>query len=170
MKYLIFDPQVDGPCHLLSRKEAKISFDWLISQKEVRVKMLSHELERKGFPLPDSHEALCEVFEQVLIHEVTKAGRKLTGYIYSLCLDMGIYLGEELIRLSPEIRWVLHTFRKTDPSYQRPVLVGFDVPNKKFNYDFDFILCAYINRLATDGDEYGLVLKMFNGAKSYLPA
>lgn len=170
MEYSIFDPQVDGPCHLLSRKEARKSFDWFMSQKEVRVKMLSHELERKGFPLPDSHEELCEVFEQVLIQEVAMAGRKLTGYIYSLCLDIGVYLGEELIRLSPDIRWVLCTFGKTNVYYQRPVLVGFDVPNKTFSYDFDFILCAYINRLATDGDEYGLVLKMFNGAKSYLPA
>ena len=169
MSYTIFDPQVDGPCHLLSRKEARKSFNWFLSQKDARQHIFWEEMRRKGYTKPDSHDELCVMFERVLIDAVAESGHQLAGYHYSLCLDMGICLGEALIRLSPDVRWVLCTFGKTNVYYHRPVLIGFDVPNKTFSYDFDYGLCAYINRLATEGEEVGWVAKMFNAAKGYLP-
>ena len=71
MSYTIFDPQVDGPCHLLSRKEARKSFNWFLSQKDARQHNFWEEMRRKSYEAC-SHDELCVMFERVLIDVVAE--------------------------------------------------------------------------------------------------
>ena len=65
------------------------------------------------------------------------------SFTFSICNDLAMFLGQETISRYPFIEWKLNTVSIKDVSYHRPVLMGFKVKNKKFNIDFDLLICQY---------------------------
>jgi len=59
----------------------------------------------------------------------------------------------------------MHTAGRNDLSYQRPVIRGFNVKNKNYSVDIDYLLCQYVHRLCAGGvKEDGLLLSIFKSA------
>ncbi|MBT8164816.1 MAG: hypothetical protein KJO97_04630, partial [Acidimicrobiia bacterium] len=52
-----------------------------------------------------------------------------------------------------KLRWEFWTAGKRDVSYQRHVIVGFDVANQRYNVDFDLIVGMYGHRLIRETEE-----------------
>ena len=147
--YEIFDPLVEGPLHLLPRREARKAYDWFIRQIPTRIELLGELLiAEAGVEL--SLGALSKV--QVWFDETTRietsGSEEPTAFVYSLCNDLGMFLGQSMVERHERIAWTMCTFGKRYLYYQRPVLIGFDVPNPKYIVDFDYALCAYAHRLA----------------------
>lgn len=59
--------------------------------------------------------------------------------------DIALWLGDVLIARHPQLRWVLCTHGKAqrNVSYQRPVIMGFSVPNPRYNVDYDWRVVIY---------------------------
>jgi hypothetical protein len=151
--YKIFDPKVDKPLHELSRVEANSAYRWFISQKDKRKTMLMDHAKRNGFPIEGDAKELIENLHEFFVTEVKKEkkGHPPSSYIFSLCNDIGMLISDLLIEKAPQLSWTMHTAGKTDLSFQRPVIIGFNVKNKNYSVDIDYLLCQYAHRLASTG-------------------
>ena len=82
-------------------------------------------------------EAALDQLNAFYVDHVTgdSVGERLEPTWYVVARDIGIWVGNYLIERADHLEWRLFTGGKTDVSYQRPVIMGFDVPNKKYNVD-----------------------------------
>lgn len=154
-EYSIFDPKVDRPLHELTRAEAEAAYDWFISQKDDRKRALLSHANELGVDLPDNERESIELLHQLLVSEIKKEGSQPepSAYVYSLCNDIAIFLSDMLIQSAPHLSWGMHTAGKSDLSYQRPVIRGFNVKNKNYSVDIDYLLCQYAHRLCGGGSK-----------------
>ena len=67
---------------------------------------------------------------------------RLAPESYSVVNDMGLHLGDVAITRCPWLRWELFVWGRKDVSYQRPVLMGFRIPDAKYNADPDWSIAA----------------------------
>ena len=164
--YQIFNPRVDRPLRELTSREAKEAYDWFIENIEERLVQLANILEssKSGVVLDFSENSLAGVHD--FFHGFSKNDFKNKNQVpssdlLSLCNDIGIYISEMLMRKHNNLSWKLNV-RKGNVSYQRPVISGFSVKNKHYNYDFDRILITYAYRLIKDGiKEEGLFRRLY---------
>lgn len=166
-EYSIFDPKVDQPLHELTRSEATVAYDWFISQKDERKHRLLSHAKELGFHLQDEERETIERLHQLLVSEIQKEKSQHTpsAYIYSLCNDIAIFMSDMLIRRAPHLSWGMHTAGKNDLSYQRPVIQGFNVKNKNYSLDIDYLLCQYAHRLCRGGSkEEDLLWSIYSNA------
>jgi hypothetical protein len=162
MEYSIFDPHIDRPLHELSREEAKDAYKWFISQKGLRKEELLRLCKERGVFITEP-VVFLEKLHDFFIHEIKLDGIKDTpsNYIYSLCNDIAIYMGELLIENASNIKWCFFIKGKSHIYYQRPVLIGFEnVKNKNYCIDFDYLLCQYAHRLFQGGEKEGELFKL----------
>jgi hypothetical protein len=73
--------------------------------------------------------------------------KRLEPRWYSVVNDIGLFLGELAIaRSGGKLRWEFFTAGKKDLSYHRHVIMGFNVPNPKYNADFDLLVATQGHR------------------------
>jgi hypothetical protein len=136
--YDVFDPEVDRPLQQVGRKEAKRHFDKLMAEKEERKALLAALMQRNEGPaLGDddaSISALDHWFRENVEPDPTQPHRLLPEW-YSVVTDMALHLGDVAIARSPRLRWELYVWGRKNANYQRPVLMGFDTSNSRYNVD-----------------------------------
>ena len=130
----------------MSHKEAKEYFDWFVRQIPARMEMLQRATNTNNM-LEFSPQILVLLGEflnknvqlRVLTDaEISQEQAKLPAWFQdfmpdkvlsdqtiSLCVDIGIVLGEMLISAHHRLKWDFHHNRKNDVNYQQPILVGF---------------------------------------------
>jgi hypothetical protein len=150
--YIGFDPGVDRPLHEVSRAEAREYFERFMTERPARQEALRRLLEVNGVRLEEGDAGLDTLNDWFTEHvEGDRETMRLDSWWYVVARDIGIWVGEELIRRAPKLEWRLFTGGKTDESYQRPVVMGFDVPNKNYNVDPELLVVGLGER-ALEGD------------------
>jgi hypothetical protein len=156
--YDIYHPGVFGPRHMLPRAEARRAFDQLMSHKAARIEMLGRLLAANGVELSrtdDGIQALNDWFLANVEADPANPGRLLPNW-YSVVNDVALFLGEELVERYPGLHWEFFTWGKTDISYHRPVVMGFDrLPNPKYNVDVDRVVNSYAYRIIVSRGSVG---------------
>ena len=152
MSYCIFDPKINKPLHELTRAEAIEAYEWFMSQRNNRLKMLKLYLKEKNIFLNQDMKSLEEL-HSFFYNEIIKEGIKEypSSYIFSLCNDIGIYISEMIINKTESVKWNFFKWGKTNIAYHRPVLMGFNTRNRRYSVDIDLILCHYAHRLCHGG-------------------
>jgi hypothetical protein len=132
------EPEAAHPLAEVPRAVAKRFFDQFMAAREKRIAALTSLLSINGVALSDSEdgiEAANDWFRREVQKDVDRP--RLRDPWYAVALDIGIYLGEALIKRAPHLKWSLFIGGKQDASYQRPVIMGFrGVKNPKYNVDF----------------------------------
>lgn len=172
MAYNVFDPQVSRPLHELPRDEAKKAYDWFISSIPERITELRRLLQADGVELDFQERSLT------LLHnwffDVAKEERALGNVspspeLFSVCNDVAVYISEMLRLTSNKLHWHFYAANSKAISYQRAVLKGFNVKNRDYHVDFDYLICQYAFRIIKSGTkEDDLFLSMFQHAKTIL--
>lgn len=156
MEYIIFNPKVDKPLHELSREEAVLAYDWFISNIPIRLEQLFRLLALDGIELnftEDSLKRLHDWFFELVVEERRLGNSTPSSELFSVCNDIGIYLSEFVIRSANKVKWLLFVKDKSGLSYQRPVITGFDVKNRDYYIDFDYLVCQYAFRILNKGNK-----------------
>jgi hypothetical protein len=147
--YEVFDPSIDRPMAELPRKQARAAFDRLMAAREERIRQLHRLAAANGIDLDaaDGVQRLNDWF--IASVEPDPEGRqRLANVWYSVVNDIALFLGERAIAASGgTLRWAFFTAGRKDIAYQRPVLMGFDVPNPRYNVDLDLVLGMYGHRV-----------------------
>lgn len=170
--YKLFDPKVDKPLHEVSRKEAKEAFDWFIECIPNRIKELSKLAKLDNLVLDFSDESIVELEDwfYVIVNSYRDDGYiEPTPEVFSLCNDIGVYLSESIISHSSAVHWECFVSDKKGLSYQRPVILGFDVKNKNYHIDFDYLVCQYVFRILKGAEKENIFQDMYTKALSLLP-
>ena len=144
MNYTIFDPMVEKPLHLCSRSEAKQAYSVFIESKKSRLEELKCLVESSSsIVLDDSELSLEELYEwfiSLCVHERKLEYEHPSPEVFSICNDIAIYISEMLIKETKTLKWKFYTTAKTNVSYQRPVITGFNAA-RGYTEDFDLNLC-----------------------------
>jgi hypothetical protein len=168
MGYVIFDPMVNKPLHELPRDEAREAYDWFLANVGVRVSELSRLVGEMGIILDFSEDSLAPLHSWFfdLVNKEKRLGNSTPSpELFSVCNDIGVYLSEFVIRRGKQVKWLFYTGEKKALSYQRPVIAGFNVKNKDYHIDFDYLICQYAFRIFTKGaKEDNLFTLMINKA------
>jgi hypothetical protein len=149
--YEAFDPGFAGaPLHEVDRDAAEMHFFGLMEEKQERKRQLA-ELARHsgGFELDGSDESVeaLDRWFRANVEADPDRPERLRPMWYAVAQDIGLWLGDLLIERHPHLEWRLFVWGKTDVSYQRPVVIGFKVPNPKYNADFEWTVDVYGHRL-----------------------
>lgn len=134
--YVGFDPGIDRPLHEVTRSEASDYFDRFMRATEERPDVLRRLLAVNGVTLgPDA--AALDQLNAFYVENIAgdPLRERLEPQWYVVARDIGIWVGNFLIARADHLEWRLFVGGKTDVAYQRPVIMGFDVPNKKYNVD-----------------------------------
>ncbi|HEY3465694.1 MAG TPA: hypothetical protein VGL47_11225, partial [Amycolatopsis sp.] len=110
----------------------------------------------------DGVERLDRWFAQN-IEEDSRDPGSLAPLWYSIVIDVGLLLGDLMIRQVPHLKWVFHTFGKTDINYHKAVIFGFTkIAVKNYTVDPDGLVATYGHRIVAglDVDEnlFNLIL------------
>ena len=152
--YEVFDPGVDRPLHELPRREARAAYQRLMDVRHERIAELARLAATDGVDLdaPDAVGQLDRWFLSSVEPNEAEPGR-LRNIWYSVVNDIGLFLGERAIEGSGgSLHWAFFTAGKTDVAYQRHVVMGFDVANKKYNVDFDLLVARHGHRIVSGED------------------
>jgi len=166
--YRCFDPGVNRPLSEVTKVEAKEHYDRLMSEKGERIAQLKNLLKKNGFDLKGDDSSIRTLsnwfFENV--ERSDSEPDRLKPIWYSVVNDIALFLGEEIIRRAPALRWELFLSGKKNMSYQRPVILGFPkVKNPKYNLDLDWAIGVYGHRIvAGEEDERDLFIRMVKSA------
>lgn len=168
MAYSVFDPKVDKPLHEVSREEAREAYAWFMDNILVRLEQLASLVNSDGLSLDFSEESLSNLnnwFFEVVGEERELGNTSPSPELFSVCNDIGIYLAEAVVRVVENVRWDFFIKDKKGLSYQRPVITGFNVKNRNYYIDFDYLICQYAFRILKSGEEEnGLFLAMYKKA------
>jgi hypothetical protein len=152
--YEVFDPGVDRPLAELPRKQARAAFDRLMAAREERLVQLRRLAAANGVDLDaaDGVQRLNDWFVASVQPDPEGRGR-LANVWYSVVNDIGLFLGERAFAASGgKLRWEFFTAGRKDVAYQRHVLIGFDVPNPRYNMDLDLVVGMYGHRVVRGED------------------
>lgn len=152
--YQIFDPKVDRPLSELPRKRARAAFEHLLDNKELRIQELRRLAQANGIDL-DAGGGLKQLNSWFVenVESNSEEPDRLSDRWYSVVNDIGLYLGDKVIAQSGgKLNWRFHTARKSDMSYQRHVVAGFDVENPNYHVDFDLLVGMYGHRIVRNED------------------
>jgi hypothetical protein len=136
--YDVFDPEVDGPLQKASRAQARRHFDRLMAEKPERKAQLAALMQRNSGPALGDDDAAIAALEHWFREQVEAdpaQPHRLVPEWYSVVTDMGLHLGDVAIARSPNLRWELYVWGARNVNYQRPVLMGFETPDPKYNVD-----------------------------------
>jgi hypothetical protein len=167
--YVIYDPGIDRPPQELPRKEARAAFDRLMDARHERVALLRKLAAVNGVDI-DADDGVQQLNDWFVasVKASPSNPKRLEPRWYSVVNDIGLFLGELAIAQSGgKLRWEFFTAGKKDLSYHRHVIMGFNVPNPKYNVDFDWLVATEGHRavqgLEIDSDFFQRVLRSVNG-------
>lgn len=166
--YECFDPGVDRPLSEVTKAEAQKHYDHLMSQKSRRIAQLKDLLKHSGVDLNGDDSSIQKLNDWFFknVEPSEKDPESLMPIWYSVVNDIALFLGEEIIRRAPNLRWQLFLSGKKNLSYQRPVVIGFSkVKNPKYNIDLDWTIGVYGHRIiAKNEEERDLFVQIVNSA------
>jgi hypothetical protein len=142
--YTPFDPGVDRPLDQLSRREARAAFDRLMAAKSQRIDELRQLLAANGLTLDgdDGVQQLNDWFHREV--ESDPATGRLRNIWYAVVNDISLFLGDVMIKRSPNLSWVFFTKGKKMSAFQRHVIMGFTkVANPDYYIDIDIVVATY---------------------------
>jgi hypothetical protein len=131
---------VDGPLHEADRESARLHFLGLMELKEERKQELAKLVRHSGgFELDGTDESIRRLSRWFCEHVEPDPDDpdRLVADWYSVARDIGLWLGDLLIERHPQLEWRMFIWGKRDPSYQRPVIMGFEVPEPKHYEDLE---------------------------------
>lgn len=165
--YRVFDPGVDRPLHEVSRRQAKRHYEKLMAEKEERKQALVELLAREGVELDGSERSVQQLNDWFRASveadpEDDAPKPRLAPRWFGVINDIAVYLGDLLCERNPRLHWELYVWGKRNTAYQRPVIMGFDAPNSKFNLDLDAAIAVDGHRvvagLSVEEDEFVAIL------------
>lgn len=166
MEYVLMEPPIIMESfETLSKKEAKILFDWFVNQIPLRIEVLKNvtngEVDFNFTP-----ESLIDIYSwflsQVEIYELSEEeiGRELKelrqypNFIYedekksllanpveiakvdyAIAMDIGIYYGETIRINYPQVKWTYFTKPKSHSFLNKPVLYFNDADDDMISYE-----------------------------------
>lgn len=149
-------PPFDGALRLLSRKEARISYDHFLSERLNRVHQLKALLAQNGLTLSfdDAQLQVANEWFDANLERSEENPEKLRNIWYSVIYDFSIFIGEMIILRHPGLHWEFFVWGKQDISYHSPVIMGFDnIPKRKINMNLSASLVTHAYRITHDMPE-----------------
>ncbi|HVS14367.1 MAG TPA: hypothetical protein VMV46_10600 [Thermoanaerobaculia bacterium] len=147
--YEVFDPGVDRPLNELPRAVATMAYLELMAVKNHRVDQLRRLAAANGIDI-DAESGLRDLnrwFDKSVSPSASNPQR-LESRWYSVVNDIALLLGDQIVERSGQtLRWQLCKGERKNVSYQRPVIVGFEVKNANYNLDLDLLVGMYGHRL-----------------------
>ncbi|WP_284294313.1 hypothetical protein [Luteimicrobium album] len=139
------------PPKALSRKEARRVYEHCMASRPQRREMLARLLGSSGIALAASDSGIQELNDWFLQHlepDPDRPGR-LGGEWYSVCHDIGLFLGDTMIERHPKLHWEFFVWGKTSNAFQRHVIMGFSTedPKRHTNLDIDGSVATYGHRV-----------------------
>jgi hypothetical protein len=108
-----------------------------MAEREQRIEALRALLAANGLVLGKSDDAI-EVLEMWFRDHVEAdpddPARPRPLWL-AVAFDIGVSLGELILERRPTLRWEFYVWGRRNLAYQRPVIMGFDVVNKRYNVD-----------------------------------
>jgi hypothetical protein len=149
-----FEGGVGRPLQEVDRKTAQAYFDAFMAARGERRRHLEELLARNGVAIGMDDAGLQRLDDWYARHVEPHPVEpdRLTDRWYAVGLDIGVYLGEAMIERAPNLEWRLMTAPPGDFSYQRPVIMGFQVKNPRYNADPEQLLAIYGHRIVA-GEE-----------------
>jgi hypothetical protein len=163
-----FEAAPGQPLDRVDRGTALGYFRALMAARDARQRDLERLLDRNRV-LIDPHNAglqrLDDWYQSNVCADTCEPDR-LADRWYAVGLDIGLYLGEAIIRRAPNVEWRLFTESRRDASYQRPVLMGFrGVDNPRYNVDPERLVGTHGHRLvAGENEPSDFFVQFVNGA------
>jgi|SRR6266498_4386476 len=144
--YEIFDPGTWGPLGELPRREARAAYQRLMDARGARFEELAKLVAKSGIKLEwtyDSLQAVNDWFRTNVTADPRDRSRLLPEW-YSVTNDIGLFLGDFLIRQHPGLHWEFDTSHKGVTTYQRHVIMGFkNFPDPDYALDLDMAVARY---------------------------
>ena len=149
--YETYDPGVSQPLSTLPRSDARRAFNHCMETKPGRVAMLSRLLRANGVELTSADSSIQDLNEWFFASveaDPDQPGRLLPIW-YSVCHDVGLFLGDVMIERHPNLRWEFFTWGKRDVAFHRHVIMGFSTEDAKYrtNIDVDRTVSTYAHRI-----------------------
>ena len=166
--YECFDPGVDRPLSQVSKADALAHYNLLMREKQKRIAQLKALVEKSNVHLNGSDEFIQMLndwfFENVERSETEPS--RLKSIWYSVVNDIALFMGEEIIKRAPNLKWELYLWGKKNLSYQRAVIMGFSkVTNPKYNMDLDWAIGVYGHRIVAENEkEHDLFVRIVRSA------
>lgn len=147
--YQPFDPGVSRPLHEVSRREARIAIQRLMTDKAERKAQLERLLERNGLVLSSDDAGLQELNDWFRSEvEGDPSTGRLRSLWYAVVNDLALFLGDVIVDRSPGLNWCMFDKGARDVAFQRHVIMGFSgVANPKYNVDVDRLVATYGHRV-----------------------
>lgn len=190
--YKIIAPPFTLKFREMSKEALKAYYNWYIQQIPERISILSKTIQNTpGYRTwnpdysPDSLDNLGSWFaEHVEIRERTKKeigelkakapvnfpsieypNWDLTNRIFSLALDIGMYLSQVFLRNCPSLKWHQRLTGKTMIDYGRPALIGFG----KMTFEPTHMVVVLAYSFAEKNKEGSSLREIFNTWKNMIP-
>ncbi|GAA2887549.1 hypothetical protein Acy02nite_82490 [Actinoplanes cyaneus] len=150
--YSPFDPGVNRPLHELPRREARKAFDRLMAAKNDRKASLGQLLAANGVTLDDSDDGIQRLDDWFRDNvEGNARVDRLENIWYAVVNDISLFLGDTMIKRSPNLRWEFFTKGKRDVGYQRHVILGYTkVADPYYYVDIDMVVATYGVRIVAN--------------------
>jgi hypothetical protein len=150
----------------LPRREARISYKDLMEKKPERKRLLKSLVEQNGLELGTDNESIQRLDDwfRNSVEEDPERPRFLWPDWYSVSIDIGLFLGDIMIERNPGLHWEFFTWGKKNISYQKPVIMGFDTPDSKYNIEPERRIVEYghsiVNNSVRRTDVFVLMLNV----------
>jgi hypothetical protein len=147
----------DRPYDELPRDEARAQYDRLMTEKRARIDSLRRLLATNGSELRIDDEHLRQLDEWFRANvEADPLDRSCPSPLWlSVCVDLGLFIGDAIIEREPRVRWQFFVGKRLGGrrhiADQRPVLIGFDVPNPQYVVDPLRLVYDYAFRIIGGG-------------------
>lgn len=134
-QYEPYQPGFRGSPANLTRLEAKRAFERLMGARFERIEVLARLLDANGIELNYSDTGIrsLESWFRGNVEGDCESGR-LDNLWYAVVNDIGLFMGEAIIKQWPHLQWVLFTHSKRDVCYQRHVIMGFAKAKNPYYY------------------------------------
>lgn len=113
-----------------------------------------------------SDEETLEHYAPILAHKLVEKGivpihkKRLSDETISLCFDLGIYLGECLIRCVPNLSWGYRIKPKNYLHYARPILVRGEL-HKDFDPEFAIVADLEFSLIESGSSPEPFLMRLF---------
>lgn len=169
--YKSFNPGVYGLPDELPRRLARAVFDKVMEEKDERIEGLRRLLAANGETLADDDAGIQQLNDWLAKHvepHPQQPGRLLPLW-YAVCFDIGLFLGEVMIRRCPNLRWDLFIWGKRNVDYHRHVIMGFSkVSNPKYNIGLELPVSGVGHRaIAGKAPPDDTFLRLVKGAERF---
>jgi hypothetical protein len=160
----------DRPYDELPRDEARAHYNRLMTEKRARIDSLRRLLAANGLELSTDDKHLRELDEWFRANvEADPYDRSRSSSLWlSVCVDLGLFIGDAIIEREPGVRWHFFVGKRLwgrrHIADQRPVLVGFDVPNPQYVVDplrlvYDYAFRIIQGGSASESDTLGRIVR-----------